>query len=108
MLVSYHQVISDASLLVLPIGMVLAGSLPKVRTRRGKLTMVLAWLAFVSPTILLFANTRFYLLALPVGALFVLWDGEEKPSPKHFEKQGGQRQQTDTNLSPGRPTNTQA
>ena len=99
MLVSYHQVISDASLLILPIGLVLAGHLRDVRTGRSKLSMVLACVAFVSPTVLLFANTRFYLLALPVGALFVLWDCAKKPSPKDFDKQG-QRQQTDTNLPP--------
>ena len=63
MLVSYHQVISDASLLVLPIGLVLARGLTEFRTRRDRFVMVLAYLAFVSPTVLLFANTRFYLLA---------------------------------------------
>jgi len=97
MLVSYHQVISDASLLVLPIGLVLARSLTEVRTRRDELITVLACLAFVSPTVLLFANTRFYLLALPVAALFVLWDGDTAVT-KGYDKDG-HRQQTDTKLS---------
>jgi len=97
MLVSYHQVISDASLLVLPIGLVLARSLTEVRTRRDELITVLACLAFVSPTVLLFANTRFYLLALPVVALFVLWDGDTAVT-KGYDKDW-HRQQTDTKLS---------
>jgi hypothetical protein len=84
LLVSYHQVIADTSLLVLPIGVLLANSLNVARTRRGELIVVFAFLAFVSPTLLLFANTRFYLLALPVGALFVLWDGQEKAVTKGF------------------------
>jgi hypothetical protein len=84
LLVSYHQVIADTSLLVLPIGLVLARSLNGATARRDEFIMVLACLAFVSPTLLLFANTRFYLLALPIGALFVLWDGQEKPSPKNL------------------------
>jgi hypothetical protein len=75
-------VIADTSLLILPIGLVLVRSLNGARTRRNEFITVLACLAFVSPTVLLFANTRFYLLALPAGALFVLWDGQEKPSPK--------------------------
>jgi len=82
LLVSYHQVIADTSLLILPIGLVLVRSPNGARTRRNEFITVLACVAFVSPTVLLFANTRFYLLALPVGALFVLWDGQEKPSPK--------------------------
>jgi Glycosyltransferase family 87 len=84
LLVSYHQVIADTSLLILPIGLVLVRGLNGARTRRDDFTTVLAYLAFVSPTVLLFANTRFYLLALPAGALFVLWDGQEKPSPKNL------------------------
>ena len=87
LLVSYHQVIADTSLLVLPIGVLLASSLNGIRTRRDELIVVFAFLAFVGPTLLLFANTRFYLLALPVGAVFVLWDGQEKPSPKDFDRQ---------------------
>jgi len=96
LLVSYHQVIADASLLVLPIGLLLARGLTGVRTRRERLVLVLAALAFVGPTLLLFAGTRFYLLVLPVAALFVLWD-EETPSPKNLETYW-HRQQTDTNL----------
>lgn len=82
LLVSYHQVIADTSLLALPAGLVLAGGLAPIRTLRGKIAPVLACLALVGPMVLLFADTRFYLLALPVAALFVVWDWET-PSPKN-------------------------
>jgi hypothetical protein len=87
LLVSYHQVIADTSLLALPAGLVLAGSLTEVRTVRDKIAPVLASLALVGPTVLLFADTRFYLLALPVAALFVVW-GWETPSPKDVDIPG--------------------
>jgi glycosyl transferase family 87 len=73
LLVSYHQVIADTSLLVLPIGLLLARRLRDSGTRKSDLAVVFACLAFVSPTILLFAGTRFYLVALPITAMFVLW-----------------------------------
>jgi len=87
LLVSYHQVIADATLLALPAGLVLAGSLTEGRTVRGKIAPVLACLALVGPTVLLFAGTRFYLLALPVAALFVVW-GWETASPKDVDIPG--------------------
>jgi hypothetical protein len=95
--VSYHQVIADTSLLALPAGLVLVGGLAPIRTLRGKIALVLACLALVGPMVLLFADTRFYLLALPVAALFVVWDGET-PSPKDVNIHRV-RQQTDTNLA---------
>jgi hypothetical protein len=98
LLVSYHQVIADTSLLALPAGLVLAGSLTEVRTLRSKIAPILACLALVGPTVLLFAGTRFYLVVLPVAALFVVWDWETPPSPKDVNI-GGRCQQTDTNLA---------
>lgn len=81
MLVSYHQVIADTSLLVLPIGLLLAGRISEIRIRADYAVLVLSSLAIVGPTVLLFADTRFYLEVLPVAALFALWDGETA-SPK--------------------------
>ncbi len=81
MLVSYHQVIADSSLLALPVGLIVAGSVREISTRKGYLVLVLACVAIVAPTFLLFANTRFYLLVLPVAGLFGLWNGETT-SPK--------------------------
>jgi hypothetical protein len=96
LLVSYHQVIADTSLLALPAGLVLAGSLTEVRRiLRGKISPLLACLVLVGPTVLLFPDTRFYLLALAVAALFVVWD-RETPSPKDVNTPGD-CQQTDTN-----------
>jgi hypothetical protein len=99
LLVSYHQVIADTSLLALPAGLVLAGSLTEVRTLRSKIAPILACMALVGPTVLLFAGTRFYLLVLPVAALFVVWDSDT-PSPKDVNIPRV-RQQTDTNLALG-------
>jgi hypothetical protein len=75
MLVSYHQVIADSSLLVLPVGLIMAGSVREISTRKDHLVLVLACVVLVAPTVLLFANTRFYLLVLPVVGLFGLWNG---------------------------------
>ena len=81
MLVSYHQVIADACLLVLPVGLALAGNVREITTRNAVLVLVLCWLAIVAPTFLLFADTRFYLEVLPAAALFAFWDGSAA-SPK--------------------------
>ena len=98
LLVSYHQVIADTSLLILPIGLFLVHGLSHPGSRKNNLAAAFACFALVSPTILLFAGTRFYLGALPVIAMFVLW-GWKTPSPKDF-RDSGRCQQTDTNLSP--------
>jgi hypothetical protein len=81
MLVSYHQVIADTSLLLLPVGALAAGQIRGIRTRKDLLVLVLCCFAIVSPTFLLFANTRFYLEVLPVAVLFGFSDGEPA-SPK--------------------------
>ena len=81
MLVSYHQVIADTSLLLLPVGVFAAGQIREIRTRKDSLVLVLCCCAIVSPTFLLFANTRFYLEVLPVAVLFGLSEGETA-SPK--------------------------
>src|SRR5882724_5229429 len=78
LLVSYHQVIADSSLLLIPIGLILSRELKDLRTLRSRAGTLLACMALIGPTILLFANTRFYLLALRVIGLFLLWDS---PSP---------------------------
>jgi hypothetical protein len=97
LLVSFHQMISDASLLILPLGLVLAGAMAPGRTRREQIALALASAAIVGPTFLLFTGTRFYLLALPVLGLFVFWDW-----PSASPNNGTilpKRPQTDTSLS---------
>jgi hypothetical protein len=74
LLVSYHQVIADSTLLIVPIGLILSDELKDLRTLRSRFVTLLACAAIIGPTVLLFANTRFYLLALPVTGLFLLWD----------------------------------
>jgi hypothetical protein len=100
LLVSFHQMISDASLLVLPVGLVLAGAMAPGRTREEKIAAAFASVAAVMPTFLLFAGTRFYLLALPVLGLFVFWDWPAA-SPKNGVI-STLRPQTETNLTPQR------
>jgi hypothetical protein len=76
MLVSYHQVIADTGLLVLPVGLAVVGNVREITTRNGVLVLVLCWFLIVAPTFLLFADTRFYLEALPLAAFFAFWDGQ--------------------------------
>ena len=75
MLVSYHQVIADTSLLVLPIGLAVSNKVREITTRNDALVIVLCSIAIIAPTFLLFADTRFYLEVLPTAALFAFCDG---------------------------------
>ena len=97
LLVSFHQMISDASLLILPLGLVLGTATAPGRTRREQIALALAITAIVFPTLLLFAGTRFYLLAFPVLGLFLLWDRPSE-SPNHRATLP-ERLQTDTSLA---------
>lgn len=85
MLVSYHQMISDTTLLVLPIGLVISQSF-EPGTERRPWPALAAIVVFVAPAILLFVGTRFYLEALPILTLFVLFPGLQRPSPKKPER----------------------
>jgi hypothetical protein len=82
MLVSYHQVIADTSLLALPLGLYLSSAISKACSPRLP-AVAIALVTFVAPTALLFAGTRFYLLVFPILVLFVLFDrtyGSQKNS----------------------------
>jgi hypothetical protein len=81
MLVSYHQVIADTSLLLLPVGLALAGNVREITTRNHVIVLVLSSVVIIAPTFLLFADTRFYLEVLPAAALFAFWDNSAV-SPK--------------------------
>src|SRR5260370_7903331 len=68
LLVSYHELISDMVLMILPLGWALSDSI----LANGKDAVRLATIAgiiFGGPTILLLAGDRFYVLAIPVMAL---------------------------------------
>lgn len=73
-LVSYHHVISDASLLVLPLGLLLAGWM-KSGSPPGARLAALAGTTYIAVPVLLFSGAQFWLLTLPLLALFALWDG---------------------------------
>jgi len=76
--VSYHQVISDMGLIVLPLGWALSGSI--VGNDRNALGITaIASMVFCGPAVFLLAGDRFYLLALPVMAWIVIWNGQGAP-----------------------------
>jgi hypothetical protein len=74
LLVSYHQFITDATLLLLPLGTALAAAL-SARNRRAVYVVSLAGFVLVAPALLLLAGARFHLLAIPALALLAVWDG---------------------------------
>ena len=73
LLVSYHQTISDASLLILPIGLA-AVSAVKDASGKSALVAALCALIIVAPGPLMLVGVGFYLLAIPILILFFLWD----------------------------------
>ena len=74
-LVSYHHLITDTTMMILPAGLTLAAATSPASTR-PRLLAVLAALIFLAPAPLLLTNVRFYLLAIPILALLVAWDGK--------------------------------
>jgi len=75
LLVSYHGLISDMSLIVLPFSWALSGSLARNGHDAVRIAAIAATI-FGGPTALLLAGDRFYLLALPVMALILAWNGQ--------------------------------
>ncbi len=73
LLVSYHQVISDMTLAILPLGWALAGSMGGKCRDPGPI-VALASISLCGPALLLLAGDRFYLLAVPLMLLLVLWN----------------------------------
>jgi hypothetical protein len=78
LLVSYHQLISDTSLIVLPLGWALSASMAGKGNNTVRITAI-AGIIFGAPAVLLLAGDRFYLLALPVMALIAVWNGQRSP-----------------------------
>ena len=73
-LVSYHHLITDTTMMILPAGLALGASMSPTSKKSTPLA-VLAALIFLAPAPLLLAGVRFYLLAIPILALFLVWDG---------------------------------
>ena len=80
-LVSYHGLIHDASLLILPLGLTLVRSVREENLALGIFDIVV----FVSPSILFeFSHSRYYPLAILLVALFALWKPAEVKSASEF------------------------
>jgi Glycosyltransferase family 87 len=75
LLVSYHETFTDASLLIVPIAVAVTAAV-KTRGARSLYIVLLSAVIVVAPAVLLLAGVRFYLLAIPIVALFILWDDE--------------------------------
>jgi hypothetical protein len=75
-LVSYHETFTDATLLLLPVGLAAASAVKNGSSRSAQLALLSA-VTIIAPAPLLLAGVRFYLLALPILVLFVLND--QKP-----------------------------
>lgn len=73
LLVSYHQTISDASLLILPTGLAAVSAFKK-SSEKSILIAVLCAMVIVAPGPLMLAGVGFYLLAIPILVLCFLWD----------------------------------
>jgi Glycosyltransferase family 87 len=73
-LVSYHHLITDTTMLFLPAVLALTMSIT-ARKKKSSLVSAMAGLLLFSPAILLLAGPRFYLLPIPMVVLLALWDG---------------------------------
>jgi len=73
-LVSYHHLITDTTMMILPAGLALAAA-ESPSSMRPRLLAVLAAAVFLAPAPLLLASVRFYLLAIPMLGLLFAWDG---------------------------------
>jgi hypothetical protein len=81
LLVSYHETFTDATLLILPVAFAVTAAV-KTRRARSHYIVLLSAVIVVAPAVLLLAGVRFYLLAIPVVVLVILWDDEMQfPSP---------------------------
>lgn len=92
-LVSYHHVIADTSLLILPGGLLLAGWI-QGGTRRDAQLGLLACCIIVGLPVLLFVGTPFFLVSIPLLGIFALCDGTYLSQGNGM--QGSQRPQKET------------
>ena len=71
LLVSYHGLIHDATLLIVPLGLALNSALES-STRRAAWNMSLVAVILAAPTILFLWGEGYYLFVLPIVAFFIL------------------------------------
>jgi hypothetical protein len=81
-LVSYHHLITDTTMMILPAGLALAAAMSP-QTARPKLLAAMAAIVLLAPAPLLLANVRFYLLAIPMLGLLLAWNGQYPPFVSH-------------------------
>jgi hypothetical protein len=73
-LVSYHHLITDTTMMILPAGLALVAAMSS-SSKRPAMVAALAATVLLAPGPLLLANVRFYLLPIPMVALLLAWDG---------------------------------
>jgi Glycosyltransferase family 87 len=75
-LVSYHHLITDTAMMILPASLALVAALSAdAKSKNPTRVAALAATVLFAPAPLLLAGVRFYLLAIPMLALVVAWDG---------------------------------
>jgi hypothetical protein len=86
LLVSYHALMHDTVLLIVPAGLALEAALASY-SWKSTWTIVLVSVLFVLPTLLLMTGGQYYLLALPILALLVLADKPQLLQPHRISIQ---------------------
>jgi hypothetical protein len=79
-LVSYHHLITDTTMMILPAGAALASALNRPASSAASTIGPLSALIFLAPPALLLADVRFYLLAVPMLALLLFWERHDRAS----------------------------
>jgi hypothetical protein len=83
LLVSYHGLISDTSLMVPLIGLIMSAAAAE-KSRRSLWSGIAASVVFVGPAPLLFFGPRFYLLAIPMVVLFIMLGSDSADATSSF------------------------
>jgi hypothetical protein len=84
LLVSYHETFTDATLLLVPVGLAAAMALKNTPRRFRYIALTCATIV-IAPVVLLLGGVRFYLLAVPALALLFLWDAKLIPLKEQDE-----------------------
>jgi hypothetical protein len=79
-LVSYHHLITDTTMMILPAGAALASALNRPASSAASTIGPLSALIFLAPPALLLADVPFYLLAVPMLALLLFWERHDRAS----------------------------
>src|SRR5260370_25805002 len=83
-LVSYHGLINDTTMMVLPLGLMLSAAAAG-KSRSPVWTGIAASVVFIGPAPLLFFGPRFYLLAIPMVVLFIILGRDSADATASFQ-----------------------